>query len=120
VQNKPKKGMRVISRACCDNAVDLHARHVWGVGGAERVAELCSAPRYTRQHTYVLAVHANNQSSNTIINHCGAGWGGFEGAGNVEGGVHNRGCPVGEGGGGEHNSFSSVDTNVCNVAAHCV
>ena len=35
----------------------------------------------TRQQNYVLAVHANNHSSNMIVNQCGAGWGGFEGAG---------------------------------------
>ena len=35
----------------------------------------------TRQQNYVLAVHANNNYRNLIVNQCGAGWGGFEGAG---------------------------------------
>ena len=34
-----------------------------------------------RQQNYALAVHAINHSSNAIINQCGGGWGGFEGAG---------------------------------------
>ena len=45
-------------------------------GGAWVVAKCC-----TRQQNYVLIVHANRQSGNMIVNQCGAGRGGFEGAG---------------------------------------
>ena len=38
----------------------------------------------TRQQDYVLVVHANNDYSNMIVNQCGAGLGGFEGAGSQE------------------------------------
>ena len=68
----------------CQTVVDLHAKHV-GRGGGQRgwlnfhvqhPDRQCS-----RQQNYVLAVHAIIHSCNTTINRCGAGWGGFEGAG---------------------------------------
>ena len=46
----------------------------------------------TRQQHYVLAVHANNHSSNMTVNQCGAGWGGFESAGSW--GIRDLGGPL--------------------------
>ena len=72
----------------------------------------------TRQQNYVLAVHANNHSSNMIVNQCGAGWGGFEGAGSWA--MRNwgkGGGTMGGLGGGGVNTFSSVNTTFCNFSS---
>ena len=68
----------------CQTVVDLHAKHV-GRGGGQRGwlnFHVQHPDRHcTRQQNPLFAVHANNNYSNMIVNQCGAGWGGFEGAG---------------------------------------
>ena len=79
-----------------ETAVDLHAKH--GGGCLHRVQHpdrQCSRPQ-----NYVLDGHAINHSSNTAINQCGAGWGGFQGGGSCAMRIWGGGGDGGQGGGG--------------------
>ena len=69
----------------CETVVDLDPRPVcvWVGGGQRGGLNRVQHPdrQCTGQQNYVLALQANNEYSNMIVNQCGAGWGGFEGAG---------------------------------------
>ena len=98
--NSSSSSMMYSVALMCETAVDLHAKEGGGgTGCLNRVQHpdrQCSRPQEN-----VLEGHAINHSCNTAINRRSAGWGGFQGGGNLAMRIGGGGDMGVQGGGGE-------------------